>query len=192
MTLVVCVTSNRWCYSQSQVDHLQRQWDWKLRPVKMSAVRLDFYGQNMCPHWSSSPPERCVQRWYNECAARQKMCQRVGKWFHPWQWSYVLAEHIEDNRHKCSTNGGNYFGKLMIQNFTLICCSGNVTRLYSRLTMKAASVVQWLACRPLVPEFAGSNPAEAVGFFGCPNNPQHAFLRRGSERLCPMSQLCGM
>ena len=47
-------------------------------------------------------------------------------------------------------------------------------------------------CWPLVPEFAGSNPAEAGGFFGCPNNPQHAFLRRGSERICPMSQLCGM
>jgi hypothetical protein len=27
-----------------------------------------------------------------------------------------------------------------------------------------ASVVLWLACWPLVPEFAGSNPAEAVGF----------------------------
>jgi hypothetical protein len=27
-----------------------------------------------------------------------------------------------------------------------------------------ASVVWWLACWPLVPEFAGSNPAEAVGF----------------------------
>jgi hypothetical protein len=34
------------------------------------------------------------------------------------------------------------------------------------------------------PEFAGSNPAEAVGFFGHPKNPQYAFL--------PMSQLCGM
>jgi hypothetical protein len=30
---------------------------------------------------------------------------------------------------------------------------------------KAASVVWWLACWPLVPEFAGSNPAEVVGFF---------------------------
>ena len=39
---------------------------------------------------------------------------------------------------------------------------------------------------------SGWNPAEAVGFFWCPNNPQHAFLRRGSERICPMSQLCGM
>jgi hypothetical protein len=27
-----------------------------------------------------------------------------------------------------------------------------------------ASVVWWLACWLLVPEFAGSNPAEAVGF----------------------------
>jgi hypothetical protein len=23
-------------------------------------------------------------------------------------------------------------------------------------------------------------------------NPQYAFLRRGSKRICPMSQLCGM
>ena len=49
-----------------------------------------------------------------------------------------------------------------------------------------------LAFWPLVPEFAGSNPAEAVGFFGYPNNPQHASLRRGSEIICSMSQLCGM
>jgi hypothetical protein len=28
-----------------------------------------------------------------------------------------------------------------------------------------ASVVWWLACWPLVPEFTGSNPAEVVGFF---------------------------
>ena len=41
-------------------------------------------------------------------------------------------------------------------------------------------------------EFAGSNPAEFVGFFGNLKNPPHAFLRRVSERICPMSQLCGM
>ena len=34
-------------------------------------------------------------------------------------------------------------------------------------------------------------PAEAIGFFGR-KNPQHAFFRRGSKRICPMSQLCGM
>jgi hypothetical protein len=45
---------------------------------------------------------------------------------------------------------------------------------------------------PLEPEFAGSNPAEAVGFFGHPKNPQYAFLRRGSKIICPMSQLCGV
>ena len=58
-------------------------------------------------------------------------------------------------------------------------------------TNQTASVVLWLACWPLAPKFAGSNPAEAVGFFGR-KNPQHAFLRRGSKRICPMSQLCGM
>jgi hypothetical protein len=32
---------------------------------------------------------------------------------------------------------------------------------------------------------------EAVGFFGR-KNPQHAFLRRGSKAVCPMSQICSM
>jgi hypothetical protein len=40
--------------------------------------------------------------------------------------------------------------------------------------------------KTLVPKFAGSNPAEAFGFFGR-KNPQHAFLRRGSKTVCPMS-----
>ena len=44
-----------------------------------------------------------------------------------------------------------------------------------------------VACWPLVPKFAGSNPAEAVGFFRAKKNPQHAFLRKGSKAVCPMS-----
>ena len=43
-----------------------------------------------------------------------------------------------------------------------------------------------VACWPLVPKFAGSNPAEAVGFLG-QKNPQHAFLWRGSKGISPMS-----
>ena len=44
-----------------------------------------------------------------------------------------------------------------------------------------------VACWPLVPKFAGSNPAEAVGFLRGEKNPQHAFLRRGSKAVGPMS-----
>jgi hypothetical protein len=43
----------------------------------------------------------------------------------------------------------------------------------------------------MLAKFAGSSPAEAVGFFGR-KNPQHALLRRGSKTVCPMSQICGM
>ena len=43
-----------------------------------------------------------------------------------------------------------------------------------------------VACWPLVPKLAGSNPAEAVGFLGR-KNPQHAFLRRGSKAVGSMS-----
>ena len=43
-----------------------------------------------------------------------------------------------------------------------------------------------VACWPLVPDFAGSNPAETVGFLGRKNS-QHAFLRRGSKPVGPMS-----
>ena len=43
-----------------------------------------------------------------------------------------------------------------------------------------------VACWPLVPKFASSNPAEAVGFLGR-KNPQRAFLRRGSKPVGPKS-----
>ena len=43
-----------------------------------------------------------------------------------------------------------------------------------------------VACWPLVPKFACSNPAETVGFLGR-KNPQHAYLRRGSKAVGPMS-----
>ena len=43
-----------------------------------------------------------------------------------------------------------------------------------------------VACWPLVPKFAGSHPAEAVGFLGR-RSPQHAFLRRGSKAVGPVS-----
>ena len=43
-----------------------------------------------------------------------------------------------------------------------------------------------VTCWPLVPKFTGSHPAEAIGFLGW-KNPQHAFLRRGSKAVGPMS-----
>ena len=49
-----------------------------------------------------------------------------------------------------------------------------------------------VACWPLIPKFAGSHPAEAVGFLKGDKNPQHAFLRKGSKIIGPMSQICGM
>ena len=38
-----------------------------------------------------------------------------------------------------------------------------------------------VACWPLIPKFAGSNPAEAIGFLKGDKNAQHAFLRKGSN-----------
>jgi len=50
--------------------------------------------------------------------------------------------------------------------------------MYEQISFGDLGVAFW----PLVPKFAGSNLAEAVGFF-----PQHAFLRRGSKAVGPMS-----
>ena len=49
-----------------------------------------------------------------------------------------------------------------------------------------------VACWPLIPKFAGSNTAEAVGFLQGDKNPQHAFLSKESKIIRPMSQICGM
>jgi hypothetical protein len=72
---------------------------------------------------------------------------------------------------------------LMFCGILKVLLSSNETSVYS--------YVKWFACWPLVPKFAGSNPAEAVGFFWR-KNPHYAFLRRGSKAVCPMSQLCGV
>jgi hypothetical protein len=60
------------------------------------------------------------------------------------------------------------------------------TKLYSvTITLSGFGGLE-VACWPLVPKFAGSNPTEVVGFFGRKNR-QHGFLRRGSKAVCPMS-----
>ena len=41
------------------------------------------------------------------------------------------------------------------------------------------------------PSLRVQNRPKPLDFYGR-KNPQHAFLRRGSKRICPMSQLCGM
>jgi hypothetical protein len=38
----------------------------------------------------------------------------------------------------------------------------------------------------------GFKPGRSLRIFFGRKNPQHAFLRRGSKAVCPMSQLCGM
>ena len=62
---------------------------------------------------------------------------------------------------------------------------GKMTTVFS-LTYKKSFGGLGVACWPLVPKFAGSNPAEAVGFFRAKSS-QNAFLRRGSKAVGPMS-----
>jgi hypothetical protein len=51
-----------------------------------------------------------------------------------------------------------------------------------------------VACWPLVPKFAGSNPAEAVGFFRAKQkkNPLAHLPSEGEVKACPMLQICDM
>jgi hypothetical protein len=43
----------------------------------------------------------------------------------------------------------------------------------------------------MLPKIAGSNPAEAVGFFPGIKNPEHAFLQKGSKAVGPVSYIYG-
>ena len=96
------------------------------------------------------------------------------------------GEDLQENKH---INFGNDLEK----NEYSKCCNGLQKNVYMNClevlenkarirfgegSHKTASVVWWLAYWPLDPEFAGSNPAEAVGFLGRPENPHYAFLRR--------------
>jgi hypothetical protein len=71
----------------------------------------------------------------------------------------------------------------VFENRVLSCIFGSkrdgVTGEWRKLHSETASVVYWLVCWPLEPEFAGSIPAEAVGFFRCGKNPQACLPSEG-------------
>ena len=84
-----------------------------------------------------------------------------------------------------------------------VCTQTSHAHKYRHISLKEKRMCRWsvlicicrkamgfggleVACWPLVPKFAGSNLAEAVGFLGR-KNPQHAFLQRGSKAVSPMS-----
>ena len=50
---------------------------------------------------------------------------------------------------------------------------GKVCCFYSLITLRSGFGGLEVACWPLVSKFAGSNPAEAVGFLRVNKNPQH-------------------
>jgi hypothetical protein len=62
----------------------------------------------------------------------------------------------------------------------------NINRCFLHVSLKSGFGGLKVACWPLVPKFAGSHLAEAVGLLGR-TNPQHAFLRRGSKAVGSMS-----
>jgi len=73
--------------------------------------------------------------------------------------------------------------------FKLSLLTGYIYPVNSKSNMK----VKWLrwsrsSVLSLVPKFAGSHPAEALGFLGRKIR-QHAFFRRGSKAVGPMSQI---
>jgi hypothetical protein len=72
-----------------------------------------------------------------------------------------------------------------IDNIKMNTSSTKLNRLLCRQTQSGFGGLE-VACWPLVPKFAGSHPAEAVGFLGRKNS-QHAFLRWGSKTVGPMS-----
>jgi len=70
-----------------------------------------------------------------------------------------------------------------------VCCIIECRDVYSARELDRCILIQGgfgglgVASWPLVPKFA----AEAVGFLRGEKNPQHAFLRRGSKAVGPMS-----
>ena len=62
---------------------------------------------------------------------------------------------------------------------------------------KAAVHIQWLrwsrrSVPPLITQVRGFKPGQSRQDFSGQKNPQHAFFRKGSKGVNPMSQICGM
>jgi hypothetical protein len=90
-------------------------------------------------------------------------------------FTFTLLFYLHQTQHKLQKHSVLY-----ISNFLCSCSDWILGRPYNR-TQRLE-----VACWPLVPKFAGSNPTKAVGFFGR-KNPQHFFLQKGSKAVYPMS-----
>jgi len=95
-------------------------------------------------------------------------CRRITRW----------GLSIAQLYHKVNSQTPNAVRSALTVHLCVLYGPQNKERLFTCTGFGGLGVVCW----PLVPKFAGSNPAEAE------KNPQHAFLRRGS----PMSYICGM
>jgi len=119
------------------------------------------------------------------------LCRFVRLVFPPTFYSYIVQSFPINNLHL-------YCIKFSHLQFTLILPKGFLCYILSYIVQsfphlhftpilyKGGFGGLGVACWPLVPKFGGSNPTKAVGFLGRKNS-QHAFLRRGSKAVGPMS-----
>ena len=138
---------------------------------------LYFYSRRMCKQHSFPLQEHyrhCVP-WFDGNAIGNISWSRTGK--------YVIT-----------TTGGSTLYPDMIQLLFITQHEVNVGNTFLLQQHAGPSYIHSdfggleVACWPLVTKFAGSNPADFSGR----KNPQHAFLRKGSKAVCPMSHICGI
>ena len=87
---------------------------------------------------------------------------------------------------KVLIEGKSIFGHCVLKHLGGVLCIYKLMYFFVAQLLESGLGGLEVACWPLVPKFAGSNPAEAVRFFGR-KNPQCTFLRRGSKAVGPMS-----
>jgi hypothetical protein len=97
----------------------------------------------------------------------------------------LFLKMIQQLLTSCSSSSRHFYPSLFLSFnsvFEFAVQIENVTNPFQISGFGGLEVARW----PLVPKFAGSHPAEAVGFLE-QKNPQHAVLRRGSKAVGPMS-----
>ena len=70
---------------------------------------------------------------------------------------------------------GSLYFKIFSASFLITFLSSEIATSINMQFPSSCLELYCLAYWPLEPEFAGSNPAEAVVFFGRPENPQYTF-----------------
>ena len=109
-----------------------------------------------------------------------------------WYKAWILGYFFNCNNHPLASGLGQTLHILRKAAYLQPYCRVHVSHLFGSVLRKSGFGGLGASVLAFGTQVRGCKPGRSRRIFKGDKNPQHAFLRRGSKAVCPMSQICGM